>query len=210
MGNSSDEEESMQGFISTMSSPGRSSLKSKSKKTLMSSNKRQSKIPSSVAYSNDDYDGLVASMAKTHMEDGDGAKPANKTDRSVKFPFHLHIDPKRIGCTHPFFIVHIENQIVGKTTRNVWEILLMAEHPGEVDQYTAEVSGPSSITVTMPLVPGWLLDESKLHRRSCNMTQTQYQAWIADYLKRGNQSVYFLIHFPLGTMLDNALFGHDC
>jgi hypothetical protein len=33
----------------------------------------------------------------------------------------------------------------------------------------------------------------------------QYQAWIADYLKRGNQLVYFLIHFPTGMMLDNAL-----
>jgi hypothetical protein len=93
--------------------------------------------------------------------------------------------------------------------RNVWEILLMVEHPGEVDRYTAEVSGPSSIMVTMPLVPRWLLDESKLRRHSCDTTQMQYQAWIADYLKRGNQSVYFLIHFPLGTMLDNALFGRD-
>jgi hypothetical protein len=124
MGDSSDKEESTQGFISTMISPGRSSLKSKSKKTPMSSNKQQSKIPLSVAYSNDDYDGLVASMAKIHMEDGDGAKSANKTDGSVKFPFQLHVDPKR-GRTHPFFIICIENQIVGKTTRNVWEILLM-------------------------------------------------------------------------------------
>jgi hypothetical protein len=209
MGDSGDEEESTQGFISTMSSPGRSSLKNKSKKAPTSSNKRQSKIPTTVAYSDDDYDGLVASMAKTHMEDGDGANLANKTDGSAKFPFQLHVDPKRIGRTHPFFIVRIENQIVGKTTRNVWEILLMAEHPGEVDRYTAEVSGPSSITVTMPSVPGWLLDENKLRGHSCDTTQTQYQAWIADYLKRGNQSVRFLIHFPSGTMLDNALFGRD-
>jgi hypothetical protein len=86
----------------------------------------------------------------------------------------------------------------------------MAEHPGEVDWYMAEVSGPSSITVTMPLVPRWLLDESKLRRHSCDTTKTQYQAWIADYLKRSNQSVFFLIHFPSGTMLDNALFGRDC
>jgi hypothetical protein len=211
MGDSSDDEELTQGFISTMSSPAQSSLKSKGKKTPMSSTKHQTKIPSSVAYSsNNDYDGLVASMGKTNMEDVDGAKPANKTDGSAKFPFHLHANPKRIGHTHPFFIVRIENQIVGKTTRNVLEILLMAEHPGEVDRYMAEVSSPSSIMVTMPSVPGWLLDESKLRGRSCNTTKTQYQAWTADYLKRGNQSVYFLIHFLAGTMLDNALFGHDC
>jgi hypothetical protein len=54
------------------------------------------------------------------------------------------------------------------------------------------------------------LDESKLHGHSCDTTRTQYQAWIADYLKRGNQLVYFLIHFPLGTMPDNALFSRDC
>jgi hypothetical protein len=175
----------------------------------VSSTKRQSKIVSSVAYSSDnDYDGLVASMGKTNMEDGDRAKPANKTDRSAKFPFHLHVNPKRIGGTHPFFIVHIENQIVGKTMQNVWEILLMAEHPGKVDQYMAEVSDPSSIMVMMPLVPGWLLDKGNLRRHSCDMTKTQYQEWIANYLKPSNQSVYFLIHFPLGTMLDNALLGH--
>jgi hypothetical protein len=117
MGNSSNEEESTQGFISMMSSPTQSSLKSKSKKTPMSSTKCQSKILSSVAYSSDDdFDGLAASMAKTHTEDGDGAKPANKTDWLAKFPFHLHVDPKRVGRIHPFFIVRIENQIVGKTT----------------------------------------------------------------------------------------------
>jgi hypothetical protein len=93
MGDSSNEEASMQGFISTMSSPAQTSSKSKGKKTPMSSTKCQSKILSSVAYSSyNDYDGLVASMGKTHMEDGDGAKPANKTDRSAKFLFHLHID----------------------------------------------------------------------------------------------------------------------
>jgi hypothetical protein len=177
----------------------------------LSSTKRQSTIPSSVTYSgDDDDDGLVASMGKTNMEDGDGANPSNKVeDGSPKRPFNLHIDPKRIGRTHPFFIVHIENQIVGKTTRNVWEILMMAEHPGEVDRYTAEVAGDSSITVTMPSVSGWLLDEVKLRGPSCDTTKTQYQAWIADYLKRGNQSVHFRIHFPSGTTLDNALFGHD-
>jgi hypothetical protein len=40
--------------------------------------------------------------------------------------------------------------------------------------------------------------------------KTQYQAWIDDYLKRSNQSVYYLIHFPSGMMLDNALFGYNC
>jgi hypothetical protein len=94
-------------------------------------------------------------------------------------------------------------------TQNVWEILMMVEHPGEVDQYTAEVSGHSSITVMMPSVPGWLLDEVKLHRPSCNTTKTQYQAWITKYLKLGNQSVHFLIHLPTGTMIDNALFGRE-
>jgi hypothetical protein len=79
----------------------------------------------------------------------------------------------------------------------------MVEHPGEVDQYMAEVSGPSSIMVMMPSVPRWLLDEGKLRRHSCNTTKMQYQPWIADYLKHSNQSVYFLIHF------DNALFSCD-
>jgi hypothetical protein len=72
-----------------------------------------SNIPSSVAYSsNYDDDGLVASMGKTNMEngDGDGANPSNKVDRSAKHPFHLHIDPKHIGHTHPFFIVRIETR----------------------------------------------------------------------------------------------------
>jgi hypothetical protein len=224
MGNSSNEEESTQGFISTMSSPAWSSSKSKGKKTPISSTKCQSKILSSVAYSSfNDDDGLVASMGKTHTEDGDGAKPANKTDRSAKFPFHLHVDPKCIGHNHPFFIVCIKNQIVGKT--NVWEIILMAKHPGEVDWYMAEVSGPSSITATMPLVPWWLLDESRLHGRSCPwspdatgrkqvawafMQYDKNTVWIANYLKHSNQLVYFLIHFPMGTMLGNALFGRDC
>jgi hypothetical protein len=106
--------------------------------------------------------------------------------------------------------VRIENQLVGDTTRNVWEIVMMAEHPGEVDSYKAEVSGPSSITVTMPSIPGWLLDDGKLSSmRTCPTTGLQYKAWITDYLKHSRKSLIYQIHFPSATMLDNALFGRD-
>jgi hypothetical protein len=223
MGGSSDEEDSGQGYFttnqpsrSTMSSPPRSSSKSTGKKTPTSSTKRQSStIPSSVAFSGgDDDDGLADAMSKVNVEDGDGTKTgssaADKQDGTAKNPFVLFVDPKHLGRTHPFVILRIENQLVGTTTRNVWEILMMAEHPGEVDRYKAKVSSPSSLTVTMPSIPGWLLDDGKLSSmRTCATTGSQYKAWIADYLKGGNQSVVFLIHFPSGTTLDNSLFGRD-
>jgi hypothetical protein len=47
---------------------------------------------------------------------GGGVNSSNKVGGLAKHPFHLHVDPKRIGHTHPFFIVCIENQIMGKTT----------------------------------------------------------------------------------------------
>jgi hypothetical protein len=104
MADSIDEEaESTQGYLSTnqpsrsqgttMSSPPQSSSRNTSKKTPTSSTKRQSTIPSSVTYSGDDDDGLVDSMRKTKVDDGDGAETGSsavaKQDPRVPLSFML-------------------------------------------------------------------------------------------------------------------------
>jgi hypothetical protein len=153
---------------------------------------------------------------------------AGKQDGSAKHPFVRYVDPAQLGRSHPFFVIRIENQVtltqlslvaltlsfaqvVDKTTRNVWELILMAEHPGEVDRYVARVVGPNSLMVTMPSIPAWLLDEAKVSTsKTCATTKMQYRAAIAEYQKNGRlHSINFLIHFPSDAVLDNAVFGRD-
>ena len=88
---------------------------------------------------------------------------------------------------------------------------MMAEHPGENDRYVARVVGPSSVMVTMPSIPGWLLDEAKISsHKTCPTTLVQYKAALASYHKAINlHSTHFLIHFPSEPALDNAVFGRD-
>lgn len=144
-------------------------------------------------------------------------------DGSKEHPWLIRVDSKRPENNGIFFIQRIENMKITRdsTTRWVWEIKHVVQHPLDVDGCEATMPDPnkiplpggSAVLIKVPSVTHWFLNVDQFNEDSgegCATTLDQRQSVIRDIEENGDRkSKYYMLLFPNGTSLDNSVFGHD-